>query len=402
MTVTSGTYALAGRWNAFGLRLWRRLSRGTNAFASPFSIATALAMLVPGARGATREQLVSLLELGVVDEDLPRRVDELLSSLAARSVSGWDIDEETGEGKPTESNVFRLHVANALFPACEFPFDAAYVETIRSAFDAGLCGLDYTQPRAAESHINAWVEEKTEGMLDGVIPAGTLDESTRLVLVNAVYFLAEWMSQFDPDRTEDAPFNRPDGSQVLVPTMRMKADLAYARDESRKLQVLELPYIETSMLVLLPDDGALDQLEDELDGEMIDSLTEALREREVSLRLPRFEMESRFELNEDLQSLGLHRAFTQDADFGGITSHPAGLLISDVLHRARIEVDEMGTEASASTAIAVAAGAAFSRPPPPVEFFVDRPFLFLIRDGTTNSILFVGRVVDPSGGATID
>jgi serpin B len=215
---------------------------------------------------------------------------------------------------------------------------------------------------------------------------------TRLVLTNAIYFNAAWDNPFEPNLTEDGPFYLLDGGEVTVPMMRQTESFGYAEGEG--YQAVELLYDgrELSMVILLPEAGEFETFEGSLDAARVDAIVAALAHREVALKMPKFEFDSDFSLQDPLVAMGMPDAFAEVADFSGMTGN-RDLFIADVIHQAFVSVDEAGTEAAAATAVIMAELAV---PAEPVEVTVDRPFVFLIRDIETGAILFVGRVVNPS------
>jgi len=247
-------------------------------------------------------------------------------------------------------------------------------------------------PEEARVTINEWVSEQTEGRIKDLIPPGAIDALTRLVLTNAIYFNAAWSRPFEEERTEDAPFYRLDGSQVTVPMMRQVESFGYATGEG--YQAVELPYDghELSMVILVPKEGEFETFEAALDVQRLEAILQDLRYTQVALSMPKFEIESSFSLVDALAAMGMPVAFSDEADFSGMTGS-RDLTISDVVHKAFVSVDEAGTEAAAATAVIMKLTSA---PMEPVEMRIDRPFLFAIRDLQTGALLFVGRVVDPS------
>jgi serpin B len=250
--------------------------------------------------------------------------------------------------------------------------------------------VDYKDPEMARRKINLWVEENTQKMITEVIPPGFLDALTSLVLVNAIYFKGNWKCQFDRSLTRGAPFWVKPDEQIQVAMMNQKRRFRYA--ESAVLQVLELPYSgnDLSMTVLLPKatDG-LTKLEEALTVKNLDRWTRDLREMEVDVSLPGFEVTLPFRLDDTLKAMGMMDAFSSKADFSGIGEKP--LFISACLHKAFIAVNEEGTEAAAATTTVTARGLS----PLPPTFRADHPFVYLIRESSTGSILFLGRVVIP-------
>jgi serpin B len=237
------------------------------------------------------------------------------------------------------------------------------------------------------------VAEETNDRIEDLLGKGVLDELVRLVLVNAVYLNAAWLMPFDEAGTVEAPFTLLDGSEVPVPMMHTDASMPFGRGDG--WQALQIPYGggELAMLVILPDEGAFSPVEASLSDGLIDQVVESLSPEQVMLALPKFEIRTQIGLVPALQAIGLAEATSAGADFTGMTG-AEDLFISDVIHEAWISADEAGTEAAAATGVNMSLTAA---PMEPLPFAVDRPFLFVLRDAATGSILFMGRVVDPSG-----
>jgi serpin B len=250
-----------------------------------------------------------------------------------------------------------------------------------------------TAAEAARQAINAWVAGETNDRITELLPEGAVDDMSRLVLTNAVYFDATWAQPFDPSATSDAVFTLPDGTEVTVPTMHGLVAARYARGDG--WQALDLGYTggEMSMLLILPDAGRFEEVEGSLPAGLIDEVVASLADTEAQVSLPRFEIRTQADLNEALGALGIVDAFDPArADFTGISTEEA-LYISGVLHEAFIAVDEAGTEAAAATAVIIGTT---SMPVEIVEIDFDRPFLFALRDRETGTALFLGRVLDPS------
>lgn len=369
---------------AFALELYQLLSEQEgNLFYSPYSISLALAMTYAGARGETAAQMAEALHLDLPQERLHPAFEALAQVLSSR---GEVAEEEEGEG-------FRLNVANALWGQEDYEFLAAFLALVDRHYDGGLRAVDFVgAPEQARETINAWVEDETEGRIPDLIPSGLIDTLTRLVLTNAIYFNAAWAEPFEADMTEDGPFYLPDGSQVSVPMMRQTTSLPYYAGEG--YQAVEMFYdgYELSMVILLPEQGQLEAFESRLDTEQMGSIVQNLGQQPVALAMPRFEFDAEFSLKKSLAALGMAQAFTEAADFSGMTGN-RDLFISEVVHKAFVSVDEAGTEAAAATAVIAKLTSA---PAEPVQVTLDRPFLFLIRDVPTGTLLFLGRVMDPS------
>jgi serpin B len=356
-----------------------------NLFYSPYSISLALAMTYAGARGETARQMAEALSLILAPDALHPALNALDQALASRG--------EGAAGKDDQG--FRLNIANALWGQEGYPFLPEFLDLLAENYGAGLGLLDFAgAAEEARLTINRWVEEQTEGRIQDLLAPGVLTAATRLVLTNAIYFNAAWLHPFEAELTEDGPFSLLGGGQVTVPMMRLPGAVSLGYAAGDGYQAVELPYDggQLSMVLLLPDPGAYPAFEQALDAERATAILEALSRQQVALTMPKFEFESQFSLGEALQALGMTDAFSEAADFSGMTGQ-RGLFIGAVIHKAFVAVDEAGTEAAAATAVVMLESA---MPLEPVEVRVDRPFVFFIRDIETGTVLFVGRVLDPS------
>lgn len=361
--------------NAFALDLYRALAASDNVVFSPYSISLALAMTYAGARGETASQMAQTLHVLLPDESFHAAFNRL------------DLDL-TGQ----DDALFRLHIANALWAQKDHPFRQEYLDTLAVNYGAGVQLTDFARSEAARRAINDWVSRQTEEKIQDLIPAGALDAMTRLVLVNAIYFKADWETPFDPQQTGDASFYLLDGSQVTVPMMSQDLNGRYVRGST--YQAIELPYQGGTIAIdiLLPDDGQFSAFSQSLDAEQLNRILEALQPTSMHLYLPKFRFTRDFDLGSTLSALGMKDAFLPDqADFSGMDG-ARDLYIGKVLHKAFIAVDEQGTEAAAATGVVMRLTAAM---PSGVEVTVDRPFLFLIRDLSSGQILFFGQVLNP-------
>ncbi|MCU0722107.1 MAG: serpin family protein [Planctomycetes bacterium] len=382
--------AVAGN-NAFACDLYARLkgSEG-DLFFSPFSISTALAMTFAGAKGKTAEEMAKVLRFTLPPERLHPAMGKLVARQEGPAMEKrWDEDPDAGR------KTYELVSANSLWLQKGYPFQAAFFEATEKHYGAGKNEVDFAKAtEAARKAINGWVEQKTRDRIKDLIGEGRLSSATRLVLVNAIYFKSPWDEAFWKQATRPAPFRLASGEEVQVPTM-FRTD-HYPAMETETFRALALPYArgELSMLVLVPKaaDG-LPALEGLLGAEALEGWVKALETRRLKVGLPKFRTECAFELSPELQAMGMKDAFDYPAaDFTGI-SPTKELFIGLVIHKAFVDVNEEGTEAAAATAIAMKAGGPPPREPP--AFVVDRPFLFLIRDNKTGSILFLGRITDP-------
>jgi serpin B len=369
--------------NRFALDLHAKLrTQPGNLFYSPASISMALAMTYAGARGETAEEMAKVLHF-------PADQDQLHASFATLRKS---LNEPGGAGG------YRLSVANRLWGQQGYHFLPDFLAITRESYAAELAPVDFArEPEQARRRINSWVEERTEGKIKDLVPAGVLDDLTRLVLTNAIYFKGDWTKPFPKAATKDDTFHVTSRKSTRVPLMFKRDDLRFWSGDG--LKALELPYGkgELAAVLLLPDqiDG-LPALEDQLTGDTLDRWLSRLRRRTVQVFLPRFNVTSAFSLRDVLRALGMKLAFDMDrADLFGISSQER-LYISAAIHKAFVDVNEEGTEAAAATATVVA-GRAVMPVKEPVTFRADDPFLFLIRDSRTGSILFLGRVVNPPG-----
>lgn len=366
----------------FGLDLFEIVAADSNLMISPYSIATALSMLYPGARGTTAEEIAAAMHLSVDDATLHAVRNHIDTALA--TVPGPVNDQDTREP-------FTIRPANSAWGQGGYPFLEDYLAVLAEHYGAGLRLLDYAgDPEGSRAIINEWVEDITEDRIKDLIPAGAIDPATRLVLVNAIWFYANWLEQFDPDLTAPGTFRLLDGSTVEVPLMHATIDTAYA--DTGLFEAVRLPYTgDASMVVLLPRVGSPADLAATLDPA---ELRIDWRNAQVTLTMPSFEFEATVDgLVSALQQLGMRAAFDPGAaDFTGITAIPE-LFVSDVIHKSFIALDEDGTEAAAATAIIMRATSGGGSPQ--VTFTVDRPFLFWIEHSSTGEMLFLGQVTDP-------
>jgi serpin B len=340
---------------------------------SPYSISTALAMTYGGARGNTERQMADVLHF-TLDQD---RLHPAFAALAGLTATNSD------------ESPYRLNVANALWGQQGERFLESFLALNRRHYEAGLRELDFAgAPDQSRKVINTWVAEKTEQMIPKLLKPPDILPSTALVLTNAIYFKGNWASQFDPAKTREGTFQLTRDESIRVPMMHQLGEFAYASNETASL--LELPYDgdRLSMILLLPKmAGGLQSLESSLRVDTVDRWISDLSKQPVNVMLPRFTLDTRFNLRDALVKMGMTEAFGAGADFSGMTSG-GGLFIDKVIHQARVEVNEEGTEASAATAVIMKRGRI-------AQFHADRPFLFLIRDRVTDSVLFLGRVADP-------
>jgi serpin B len=384
--------------NTFGFEVYHQLPREGNCFFSPLSIAMVLGALVAGARGDTREELERALGTLDLGTSLPERFSTLLKGLHQRHGLTHAWDQEHGDVRRVEKDLFLLRLANGLFVQTGYPLRAAYHELLRGSFHADLAAVDFARPEEAASRINSWVSNRTDERINQIVWRGSITPITRLVLANAVYFLAEWADQFSKEETRRERFYLTESAETSceVPMMHLTTGFRHVVDVDRGFEAICIPYCAMSMLVVLPERGRLADVHQAVDAALVEDIVARARRRQIALGLPRFQVETGYALRKVFEKLGVRTALDADrADFGGITDEPAGLFLSEVLHRARIRVDEYGTEAAAATVGIVSREMAPRSGEGPDPFIVDRPFLFVVRDDETNAVLFVGRVTDP-------
>jgi serpin B len=363
--------------SAFAFDLYQQVRTGDgNLFFSPYSISSALAMTYAGARGQTEQEMADTLDFSLPQERLHPAFNALDLALASRAADGD----------------FQLNIVNRLWGQTGFTFLPGFLDVLAENYGAGLSLLDFIKnAEAARVAINDWVAEQTNDRIQDLIPAGAVNDLTRLVLTNAIYFKADWAAQFEPSMTQDGAFHLLGGDEITVPMMHKTTDLGYAAGDG--YQLVELPYKgdEVSMVVLLPDTGRFEEIEAQLDGPQMETWLAGVVSLEVKLTIPKFTMEQNVPLTDSLSAMGMSTPFSDAADFSGMTDQQP-LRISSVLHKAFVVVNEEGTEAAAATAVIFGAT---SVPPPPPVVEIDRPFIFLIRDRVTGTVLFLGRVLNP-------
>jgi serpin B len=370
--------------NDFGTALYRQLAAADptgNIVLSPASIAIALSMAGGGAVGLTLDEMLATLEAS--------DPTTLHSSMNALTAALDELDTAAADGD-ADGGV-TLSIANSLWGQQDLAFQPTFLDLLATQYGAGMELVDFrNSPEAARVAINDWVSDETEERIPELLGEGVISEATRLVLVNAIYLLAPWARTFSADNTVDAPFTTAAGEMVQVPSMQQSALFPYAAGDG--WQAVELPYENSSlaMLIFVPEPGNLGLFEEIF---LVTDATQYLQSRQVQLQLPKFDIESKFSLADQLSALGMPTAFTDAADFSGITTDEK-LLISAVVHQANITVTEEGTEAAAATAVVVDATSAPTDDP--VELIVDRPFVFALRDTATGAVLFLGRVGNPS------
>ncbi|MEZ6139048.1 MAG: serpin family protein [Zavarzinella sp.] len=366
--------------NKFATDLYPHLnSAGKNLFFSPYSIESALSMTAAGARGETLAEMVKVLQL-------PAHPHAGFKEANASLIS------------PAQKKSHELAIANALWGATDIKWNNAFQQLTAENYGAGLIPTNFQQPEAARTIINQWVEKQTREKIKDLLPKGSIDASTAMVLTNAIYFKGTWMKPFEKRATIEAPFTTETGKKVEVPMMRQSLGALYRENDA--YQVLELDYKgnEMSMVLVLPSKTFnITKLEKSATGDWLNQVTQNMRfEQTVQLKMPRFKLETNYRLNDPLQDMGMKLAFVAGkADFSGMHDTDEKLFISLVIHKAFVDVNEEGSEAAAATGVVMGRTSA-AVPRPPKVFDANRPFLFFIRNKKTNMVLFAGKVADPS------
>ena len=386
---------LADGNRAFAFDLYRTLAEENgNLFYSPYSISLALAMTYAGARGETEGQMADTLYFTLPQDRLHSAFNTLDADLASRG------EEEEGEG----GERFTLNIANAVWGQHDYEFLEPFLDVLATHYGAGVRPVDFAgSPEESRVTINDWVAERTEDKIKDLIPEGAIQSVTRMLLSNAIYFNARWLYTFFDNFTKPRPFHLLNGGEVEAPMMRMAAAERLGYAEGEGYRAVELPYRgrDIAMTILLPDAGNFREFEESMGGDLISEILEDLELTYVDLTMPKFEFDSEFKLRGALAKMGMPNAFgSGTSDFSGMDGRSCYdgdrpcLLIDDVYHKAFVSVDEEGTEAAAATGVVMILESAG---PTAKEVVVDRPFIFLIHDRATESVLFVGRVENPVG-----
>jgi serpin B len=362
------------------------LGKNENFVFSPLSLSLALSMTLSGADSTTEQGMLEALHLSIPEEKIYPSFNALLLAIE-------QSQEMTKKG--SEGSQFQINFANSIWGQAGYSFDTEFLDTLAKYYGAGVYNVDFRRnPKAAINAINAWVEDETQEKIQDLIPSGAINELTRLVLANAIYFNGSWLYPFDAKNTSQQPFKLLDGPEVTVELMKLSGkSLAY--DKGENFQAVSLPYLSTdfNMMIVLPDAGKFQEFENQFSPEALKTIINEMKFVKVDLSMPKFDFESTLNANNALKALGMEEAFdVEKADFSGITQEDE-LMITDVLHKTTITVDEAGTEAAAASAVIV--GVRSYNPEDPIVLVIDRPFQFFIMHKPTNAILFMGKVMQP-------
>jgi serpin B len=384
---SEGISTLSNGNQIFAVELFQAVSKANeNLFLSPYSISLSLAMAGSGARGQTQSEIDQVLHLQLPQEMIPAAFNALNQSLA---VGTSPTNSDSGQGEK-----FKLKIAAATWGQKGFQIRPAYLDLLHTYYGADLQSVDFkANPELARSAMNQWTSQSTQGKIKDMIAPGAIAPDTRMIITNAIYFQSAWLNPFDKNGTHDQTFTTSTGETITVPMMQQEAYFGYAKGSG--WQAVELPYANDSFVMdlILPDQGQFQSFEQSLDAPLIDAITQKMDPSTVNISLPRFQINSGLALNHTLNQLGITQAFDlSNADFTGISAQE-GLYLGNVLHRAYIQVDENGTEAAAASGISMPVTG--GEPSIPVQVVFDHPFLFLVREKNTGTILFLGKMAKP-------
>ncbi|MFQ5639825.1 MAG: serpin family protein [bacterium] len=365
--------------NQFGFKLFKEIVKketDKNVFISPLSVSMALGMTLNGANGETQAAMEQTMELsGLTTDEINRSYQSLIKLLT-------NLDRKI---------IFQI--ANSIWTRQDWTFEQDFIDINKTYFDAVVQSLDFNDPKAVDI-MNSWVKENTNGLIEEIIEA-PIDPLTVMFLINAIYFKGTWTYEFDKEQTKDDVFILLDGVQKTVEMMHLNGDLPYFENES--LQAVDLPYGDGlfSMTILLPkSEVELDSLIAEFNPENWQGWLSGFSERAVALSLPKLKLEYEKALNDVLKALGMAVAFhPKQADFSRMYTGPKDLYISEVKHKTFVEVNEEGTEAAAVTSVEVTTTSAG---PKGIRMHVDHPFVLVIRENHSGTILFMGKIVEPN------
>jgi len=366
--------------NSFSIGIYKKMAEQYkgNLFISPYSISTSLSMTYAGARGRTETEMEHVLSLA---PDIHRSMSALIKDINS-------VSDDTAV----------ISTANAVWPSADGKFLMDYCTTLQKFYSSSIIPLNYkNDPDKSRRTINKWVEENTKNKIKNIIKEGVLNKDTSMVLTNAIYFKSDWQDEFEPQRTKILPFWTDSGKPVQTMMMSRTGDkIGYVKKQDSEL--IEIPYRNRrfSMMIILPDKKAgLSAVENDISTSVLKEYTDSAKPQKVRITIPKFKMEQSFELNNVLANMGMPSAFNRDtADFSGMNGK-YNLYIGNVLHKTFIEVGEKGTEASAATAVIMMKTSISPENEKIIEFKADRPFIFIIKDNITGTILFIGRYTHP-------
>jgi serpin B len=364
--------------NKFAINFLQKVAKSSeNAFFSPYSISTALFMTAGGARNQTEKEMLDVLVQTGNSAEYHKQYGEHLALVEKKEK-------------------IQLNIANSIWMQKGFIFQKEYVDLLNNAYKAKLNECNFkANPDAEAKKINKWVEDKTKNKIKDLIKPGILKSNTKMVLVNAIYFYGGWQKEFDKKDTKENNFYQNDGTSIKANFMNAEYKMQYSQDND--FELVSIPYAnkEASMLVFLPKKkGNFENDIKALDYKKYTSLIGLLNSEKVNLTFPKYTMTAEYELKQTLSEMGMPQAFSDDADFSGMTGK-SDLKIDKVIHKAFIDVSEKGTEAAAATAVIMTTKSAAMDIDKIIYFKADHPFIFMIKDNATGQILFAGVVNKP-------
>lgn len=376
-----GVKSVVNANNKFAFELYSKFKKETqnksNIFFSPYSISVALSMTYEGARNQTAKEMQSVLHIPMDDN--------------IRRTSFVKIYNEINR----KDKKYKLSTANALWAQKDYKFLKEYTDIVEKYYCGKVTNLDFIkESENSRLKINEWVEGQTNNKIKDLIPHGGVNQYTRLVLTNAIYFKGTWVKQFDKKETKEEDFKTNSGKILKVPMMSLTGnDAEFNYTETDKFQIIEMPYDgkDLSMLILLPKQSMKD-FEESINTEILSEWKNMLRKQRVEVYIPKFKFETKYFMNETLKEMGMPTAFTDGADFSGMGGSKS-LSINNVIHQAFVEVNEEGTEAAAATGVIVGITSVGLTVP---VFRADHPFIFMIQQIENGNILFLGKVIDPT------
>ncbi|HQI70093.1 MAG TPA: serpin family protein [Bacteroidales bacterium] len=366
--------------NRFAFDLYKNIgAKPENMLYSPYSISSALAMTYTGARGNTEKQMGAVMHFSPNSLDFNNQNNARLKEINALN----------------DGSTLNTYTANSIWAQKDFKFKESFIGALKDSYLSSLHTVDFIkETEQSRLLINKWVETETKEKIKDLIQPGLIDYLTRMVLVNAIYFKADWETAFDETLTKKMTFYPDETTQVPCDFMFAERDFGFYEQENG-LKAIEIPYSKgkMSMLVILPKDkNGIFGITKETGPDWYNMINTSLVKKKVKLWLPKFKTTSEFELSEVLQQMGMKEAFSDNADFSGMTGKK-DLKISKVIHKAFVEVNESGTEAAAASAVVMRVK---SMPANQPEFRADHPFLFIIKENTQNRILFIGNIFNPA------
>jgi serpin B len=395
--------------NAFAFDLYgkvRAASDSDNAVLSPLSVSLALGMTWAGAETTTASEMAKVLHFDAPGLDVHGGHNALTQALESRAVDALAAAQQNAErdGSPAPSpDDFRVHVVNSVWGDSSYTWEKPFLDTLARSYGAGVYLADFIHQYDTERvRINDWVSAETKNKINDLLPDGSLDDRTRMVLVNAMHLKLPWETPFDKNATKAGDFAKSDGTKVQADFMFQTQDLGYFEDDTAQIASIPLVGHELSLVVALPK-GTLDSYETGLTSTRWSSAWQGRQTTRVALQLPKFSFTSdSIKLKDVFESLGMVEAFDQNvADFYGMCRKPAfdeRLFIDQIMHKAMMAVDENGVEAAAATAVIMAGETAI--PADPVPMVVTKPFVVAIVDEPTGALLFLGHIDDPTARAT--